>query len=735
MSVELGHLTLWLAVGLALLLARDGLAAGHDAAAAARSRVLARRLAALVATGYLLLTLAFARADFSVAYVAQHAHSTLPLAYRLAAVWGGHEGSLLLWITLLAGWAALLTGAGRCGTPRLQARVLGTLGAMTALLLLFLLLTSNPFRRLMPAPDEGQDLNPLLQDPGMVLHPPLLYLGYVGLVVAFAFAIAALLDEDLQGDPARTRQAWGRWARAARPWTLLAWSALTLGIALGSWWAYHELGWGGWWFWDPVENASLMPWLAATALLHTLAVVDQRGALRAWALLLAIACCALALLGTFLVRSGVVSSVHAFATDPARGLWLLGLMVLVVGSALALYGTRAARLGLGARFALCSRETGILLNNVVLLAAGAAVLLGTLYPMVLDALGGPRISVGAPYFETAVVPLLLPAVLLAAPGAGLRWGHHAPADLLRALRLPLLLAAVAALAQALWLGHLRWAALPGLLLAWWVAAGTLLDALARLRPLPGQRRWRTLPRPVVAMLTAHLGLAVFVLGVSQAATGLHERDLLLSVGDRVPFGGLTLRLSGLQQTPRENHEALRASVQLWQGDRLVATLQPEKRRYASSEMPMTEAAIQRRWDGDLYLALGERVEGPDGRPAWVLRAALKPWVSAIWTGCLLMAAGGLIGARARRLHRAPAAAAQEAQDARATLATVGDTHGDPTGGSNNSSTGDSIGSTGSSSGRRSGSSSDGRSGGETADDSRPGQPSAARPMNRSGLAT
>ncbi|MFM2404352.1 MAG: cytochrome c-type biosis protein CcmF [Pseudomonadota bacterium] len=672
MSVELGHLTLWLAVGLALLLARDGLAAGHDAAAAARSRVLARRLAALVATGYLLLTLAFARADFSVAYVAQHAHSTLPLAYRLAAVWGGHEGSLLLWITLLAGWAALLTGAGRCGTPRLQARVLGTLGAMTALLLLFLLLTSNPFRRLMPAPDEGQDLNPLLQDPGMVLHPPLLYLGYVGLVVAFAFAIAALLDEDLQGDPARTRQAWGRWARAARPWTLLAWSALTLGIALGSWWAYHELGWGGWW---------------------------------------------------------------AFATDPARGLWLLGLMVLVVGSALALYGTRAARLGLGARFALCSRETGILLNNVVLLAAGAAVLLGTLYPMVLDALGGPRISVGAPYFETAVVPLLLPAVLLAAPGAGLRWGHHAPADLLRALRLPLLLAAVAALAQALWLGHLRWAALPGLLLAWWVAAGTLLDALARLRPLPGQRRWRTLPRPVVAMLTAHLGLAVFVLGVSQAATGLHERDLLLSVGDRVPFGGLTLRLSGLQQTPRENHEALRASVQLWQGDRLVATLQPEKRRYASSEMPMTEAAIQRRWDGDLYLALGERVEGPDGRPAWVLRAALKPWVSAIWTGCLLMAAGGLIGARARRLHRAPAAAAQEAQDARATLATVGDTHGDPTGGSNNSSTGDSIGSTGSSSGRRSGSSSDGRSGGETADDSRPGQPSAARPMNRSGLAT
>jgi cytochrome c-type biogenesis protein CcmF len=680
MTVELGHLALWLALATATLLAvlplwgerhgrREWLALADP---------LTGLTAALVAASYAALTAAFVAPDFSVAYVAQHANSELPLAYRVAAVWGGHEGSLLLWVLLLVGWALALRHHGRRHLPpRLLARSLAVLGALTAALLGFLLTTSNPFERVLPALPEGRDLNPLLQDPGMVLHPPMLYMGYVGFAVVYALAMAALLAPPAAagyhaataGDHAAEAGFSPAFARQLRPWATAAWACLTLGIALGSWWAYYELGWGGWWFWDPVENASFMPWLAGTALLHSLAVVDKRGAFRAWAVGLAILAFSLSLLGTFLVRSGVLSSVHAFATDPRRGLYILLLLVAVVGASVAVYAARAHRLGLGARFHWRSRETSLLANNLLLMAACGAVLLGTLYPLALDALSGQKISVGPPYFEAVFVPLMAPLLLLLGVGPLLRWRQDEPRAIARALRWPLLLAPLGTLAHAWAQGAWPfvttapgggWAAMAGLLAAWWVGITVVADLAGRVAPRQGEglagswQRLRSLPRSVVAMALAHGGVAVFIVGVTSVSSWQVEQDLVLAPGGQAQVAGWQVQLQSLRQIEGPNYQAVRATVVLLQGGRSVATLQPEKRLYRSSEMPMTEAGIAPGLLRDLYVSLAEPVQDPASPPgAWLLRVAVKPAVNWIWGGCVLMALGGLLAASDRRYRRAP----------------------------------------------------------------------------------
>ena len=646
MIPELGHLALWLALGLGLALATLPQLGANQGRAEwiALARPLNRLLGLCMLAAYLALTWAFIAHDFSVQYVAQHSNTELPLAYRVAAVWGGHEGSLLLWVTLLAGWMAAVGRFSRHLDDALVARVLAVMGLLVCGFLLFMLLTSNPFDRLLPSPPEGRDLNPLLQDPGMVLHPPMLYMGYVGFAVAFAFALAALLGGELQA-PSTV------WARWARPWTVAAWIFLTLGIALGSWWAYYELGWGGWWFWDPVENASFMPWLAGTALIHSLAVTEKRGAFKAWTVLLAIVAFSLSLLGTFLVRSGVLSSVHAFATDPKRGLFILAFLVLVVGGSLTLFAARASKVGLGARFALVSRETTLLANNVMLLAACGAVLLGTLYPLALDALTGNKISVGPPYFDAVFVPLMAPVIFLMGVGPLARWKQTELPELGRRLRVAAGLAVAMAGLHAWGSGTHSLPALLGLLLAWWVLASVAADGIERLWPRDGQslaKRARALPRSVAAMQLAHAGVGVFIIGVTLVNSLQVERDVKLAVGGSVAVAGYRFTLQDLQRVEGPNYSAVRGRVAVQQGDRLVTQLEPEKRLYRASDMPMTEAAIDAGLLRDLYVSLGEPV---DEGQAWIVRVYVKPYIDWIWGGCLLMALGGLLAASDRRYRR------------------------------------------------------------------------------------
>lgn len=638
MIPELGHFALVLALCLALVQAIVPLAGAHRrvpewmavAAPAARAQAL------FVVIAFGCLTWAFAANDFSVRYVATNSNSQLPLYYRLFALWGAHEGSLLLWSLILAAWTVAVTYFSRALTAAFAARVIAVMGLVSVGFLLFMLGTSNPFERLLPAAAEGHDLNPLLQDPAFIVHPPMLYMGYVGMAVPFAFAVAALLE-------GRVDAAWTRWTR---PWTTLAWVFLTLGIALGSWWAYYELGWGGWWFWDPVENASFMPWLVATALIHSLAVTEQRGAFKAWTVLLAIFAFALSLLGTFLVRSGVLVSVHAFATDPARGVFILAFLVLVAGGALALYAWRAAAVAGGGGFGLLSRETLLLTNNVLLVVACATVLLGTLYPLALDALGLGKISVGPPYFESVFVPLMLPLVVLLGVGPLTRWKREAAPRLLRRLRVPL---AVSALAGALALALLAPAravlAVAALALAAWVFAATVAGLIARLRGGGGLgARVRRLPRAFVGMSLAHLGVGVFIVGATMVGTFGLEDDVRLAPGAAHALGGYAFRFDGVRTVAGPNYRAERGEVAVFRGERRVATLAPEKRFYHSQSQPMTEAGIDAGLTRDLYVALGEPLGGGD----WALRVYVKPFVRWIWAGALLMAAGGLLAASDRR---------------------------------------------------------------------------------------
>jgi cytochrome c-type biogenesis protein CcmF len=629
MIPELGHFALILALPVALILGILPLIGAQrgNAAWIALARPAAQVQFLLVAFSFGCLTWAFYANDFSVVYVAQHSNSLLPTMYRIAGVWGGHEGSLLLWVMMLVGWTVAVAQASRSLPDTMVARVLAVLGLVAVGFLAFILFTSNPFERLLPGAEDGRDLNPLLQDPGLVFHPPMLYMGYVGFSVAFAFAIAALISGRLDA-------AWARWSR---PWTTAAWIFLTLGIALGSWWAYYELGWGGWWFWDPVENASFMPWLVGTALIHSLAVTEKRGSFKNWTVLLAIAAFSLSLLGTFLVRSGVLTSVHAFATDPKRGVFILFFLAAVVGSSLTLFAWRAPKVSLGGAFALVSRETLLLLNNVLLVVACGSVLLGTLYPLLLDALNMGKISVGPPYFNAVFVPIMVPLLFLMAAGPIARWKHADVRDIARQLALAFAVAVIGGALLPFAMGPWSPLVAMGLMLALWIVAGAALQIRDRLKT-------GAPPRAYWGMQIAHLGIAVFVVGVTLVGGYQVEKDVRMEPGDTVTIDRYTFRFLGVKEVPGPNYKAMRGDVELIVGGKVDKMMRPEKRNYFTSQMPMTEAAIDTGFTRDVYVSLGEPLEGQ----AWAIRVYYKPFVDWIWGGCLLMALGGLVAASDRR---------------------------------------------------------------------------------------
>ena len=645
MIPELGHFALILALLLAAAQALFGFAGAARGApdwmAAARSAAAGQF--AFAAFAFAALAWSFAQNDFSVLNVASNSNSRLPLHYRLAATWGSHEGSLLLWALMMAGWTAAVALLGRRLPETLRARALGVMGLVSVGFLLFMLATSNPFERLLPPAADGRDLNPLLQDPGMVFHPPMLYMGYVGFSVAFALAVGALLEGRLDA-------AWARWSR---PWTTAAWMFLTLGVMLGSWWAYSELGWGGWWFWDPVENASFMPWLVGTALMHSLAVTDKRGVFRSWTVLLAIGAFSLSLLGTFLVRSGVLVSVHAFATDPARGVFVLVFLALVVGGSLTLYAWRAPQLARGAAFGLLSRESMLLANNVALAAAAGTVLLGTLYPLAIDALGLGKLSVGPPYFNSVFVPLMAPAVFLIGVGPLVRWREASLAELARRLRYAFATGVALALVLPFFAGSWQPLVSLGLLLASWIACSIAVTLWNN--PLRQ-------PRSHYAMHLAHLGVAVFVAGVTLLAAYDAVTDVKLGKGEAAEVGGYAFRFEEVRKARGPNYEAQVGRVVVTRDGRNVAVLHPERRRYDAGGQTMTEAAIDAGWTRDLYATLGEPLAGG----AWTLRLQVKPFIRWIWGGWLLMALGGLLALSDRRYRplkraRAPATAIPAAE--------------------------------------------------------------------------
>ena len=646
MIPELGHFALIIALCIALTQAILPLTG------AARGNVLWMNVArpaaqgqfVFVAMAFACLAYSFVANDFSVVNVATNSNSSLPWFYRLAATWGSHEGSLLLWVLMLTVWMLAVSVFSRHLPLEMVSRILGVMALISIGFLLFMLFTSNPFQRLLPAAPDGNDLNPLLQDPGMVIHPPMLYMGYVGFSVAFSFAIAALLGGKLDAT----------WARWSRPWTTMAWVFLTIGIALGSGWAYYELGWGGWWFWDPVENASFMPWLVGTALMHSLAVTEKRGGFRVWTVLLAIIAFSLSLLGTFLVRSGVLTSVHAFATDPARGIFILFFLVIVIGGSLVLFAWRAPRVGLGGSFELISRESVLLANNVLLLVAAASVLLGTLYPLFLDALGLGKISVGSPYFEAVFVPLMTPALFLMGVGPLARWKQAQLPELAARLKWAFVIALVTALLLPFTLG--KWTPMIafGLLLSLWVAiAGfvNLKQRVALLRASSGRSvgsQLTAIPRGYYGMLLAHLGVAVFITGVTLVKGYEVEKDVRMQQGDTVEVGGYTFRLDGLSEVAGPNYDATRGAISVSKGGKQMGTMYPEKRFYRVQQMPMTEAAIDTGLTRDLYVSLGEPVDGG----AWVVRIYHKPFVDWIWGGAFLMALGGILAISDKRYRRA-----------------------------------------------------------------------------------
>ena len=644
MIPEIGHFSLWLALGIALVMGAVPLAGAQSGRAdwMALARPLAYALFFCVALAFGCLVSAFVNHDFSVAYVVSNSNTALPLQYRIAGVWGGHEGSLLLWVQMLSLWTVAVALFSRHLPQAVAARILAVMGLVAVGFLLFMLLTSNPFDRLFPAALEGRDLNPLLQDPGMVIHPPMLYMGYVGFSVAFAFAIAALIGGNLDA----------HWARWTRPWTTVAWIFLTIGIALGSSWAYYELGWGGWWFWDPVENASLMPWLLGTALIHSLAVTEKRNSFKSWTVLLAILAFSFSLLGTFLVRSGVLSSVHAFATDPTRGQFILAFLAVVIGGSFSLYAWRAPDVGIGKRFGLWSKESSLLANNVLLLVAALAVMLGTLYPLVLDALGLGKISVGPPYFDAVFMWLMAPAVFLMGIGPLARWKDAQ----LPALALRLRWAAGVALLAALltgWLaGEVRPVSTAGLVMAFWIMGSVATDLWGRMHPqgidwAHAGARLRQVPRALAGMMVAHLGIAVFCIGIVMVKTYEVESDVKMAVGDTTTVRGYTFRFDGIKELQGPNYVAAQGQMQVSKDGRHVAELRPEKRIYRVQQNPMTEAAIDAGLTRDLYVSMGEAVDGG----AWIVRVYVKPFIDWIWGGCLLMALGGLLAVSDRRYRR------------------------------------------------------------------------------------
>ena len=643
MIPEIGHFSLILALFVALAMGVISVTGGQQGRGdwMALARPGAQALWLLTALSFGCLTYAFYTNDFSVMYVAQHSNSKLPDIYRIAGVWGGHEGSLLLWLMMLSSWMLAVSLFSSQLPDAMVSRVLGILGLVAVGFLLFMLITSNPFVRLSDIPADGRDLNPLLQDPGLVFHPPMLYMGYVGMAVPFAFAIAALLNGRLDA-------AWARWSR---PWATAAWIFLTLGIALGSWWAYYELGWGGWWFWDPVENASFLPWLVGTALIHSLAVTEKRGLFRNWTIILAITAFSMSLLGTFLVRSGVLTSVHAFATDPKRGVFILLFLTVVVGGSLTLFAMRASKVRSGGAFALVSREAFLLTNNVLLATAAASVLLGTLYPLIVDALNLGKLSVGPPYFNAVFAPLMVPVLFFMVVGSWSRWKSDSASEIAKKLRPVAIVSVLLGCTAPLLAG--AWSALAalGLTLAFWIV---LASAVQIYRQLKDTARWASTPLSFWGMHVAHIGIAVCVVGITMVKGYETEKDVRMVIGDTVSVGGYTFRLTGIRAEPGPNYKADVGDVELSRSGQVLRTLHPEKRTYFSSTMPMTEAAIDTSALRDVYVSLGERLEG-NGPAAWAMRVYHKPFVTWIWGGCLLMALGGGMAALDRRYRKKVAA--------------------------------------------------------------------------------
>ncbi len=642
MIAEIGHFCLIIAFFMALiqsLLPIFGAYRRIDGwIAVARPSAYAQLL--FIFLSYCCLTYTFLVHDFSVAYVANNSNTALPIIYLISGVWGAHEGSLLLWALTLAIWTGLVAYFSKSIPETTIARVLGVLGLVSIGFILFLLLTSNPFERIFPAPLEGRDLNPLLQDPGLAIHPPMLYMGYVGFSVAFAFSIAALLEGRLDSS----------WARWSRPWTNLAWMFLTIGIALGSWWAYYELGWGGWWFWDPVENASFMPWLVGTALIHSLAASEKRGVFKTWTVLLAIFSFSLSLLGTFLVRSGVLTSVHAFATDPSRGLFILIFLAIVVGGSLLLYAIRDAQVKSSATFELISREAALLLNNILLVVTAATILLGTLYPLAIDALGMGKISVDPPYFNAVFIPLMAPLALVVGIGMLIRWKKDDLNALLGQLKWFIISCLLIGFATPLLMPFYSWAAAIGVTLALWTMVTVLLAFKQRIGVKGmSMQRLKGIPAGFYGMTIAHLGIAVFIIGITFTSIYSIEKDIRMQPGDELDMSGYIFKFHGVSVTEGPNYSAQQGDLTVTYQNKEVARLNPQKRVYRVQKMPMTEAAIDAGLFRDLFVAIGESL---DNEGAWSLRVYYKSFIRWIWLGALFMGIGGAIAASDKRYRKA-----------------------------------------------------------------------------------
>ena len=641
MIAEIGHIALIMALTVALVQATVPMlgASRGDARLMSVGDTAAVAQWLFVGVAFLSLMNAYVSSDFSVANVANNSHSAKPLMYKIAGVWGNHEGSLVLWVLILSTFGSAVVIFGRNLPPTLRSRVLSVQALISVGFLSFSLFTSNPFERLSPAPLDGSGLNPLLQDPGLAFHPPFLYLGYVGFSIAFAFAIAALIE-------GRVDAAWARWVR---PWTLIAWSFLTIGIALGSWWAYYELGWGGWWFWDPVENASFMPWLAGTALLHSSIVCEKRDALKAWTILLAIITFSLSLLGTFLVRSGILTSVHSFASDPARGAFILGFLVIVVGGSLALFAVRAPKLRSGGLFAPISREGGLVINNLLFSAAAATVLLGTLYPLFIDALGAGKVSVGPPYFNTVFIPLMTPLVVLAGIAPMLTWKRSDLAGILVRMKV---VGGVAAFVL-FWFIYQQWEDAVfgafGMALSAWLAASVVIDWALRVRLFQDSivgsfQRAIRIPRSTYGMIFAHFGVAVLVAGITASSAWRTEAIQVMKAGDSVSVAGFDYLFHGVTSAEGPNYSVDQGHFTVTQGSDLVAEMWPENRFYPVQQQPTTEAAIHTTWVADLYAVVGDS----DGQGGWSTRIYYNPLVPWIWLGALIMAFGGAVSLSDRR---------------------------------------------------------------------------------------
>ena len=634
MIPEIGHFALILALSLAVCQGVLPLLGAHrnDAAMMAVGRTAALGQLIFVAFSFACLTWAFVQSDFSVAYVANHSQLALPTMYKISAVWAAHEGSLLLWVLILALWTVAVSRFSGELPDSFSARVIGVLGLLSTGFLLFTILTSNPFLRLSPVPMDGADLNPLLQDPGLAIHPPILYAGYVGFSVAFAFAIAAMISGNLD-------QKWAKWTR---PWTTAAWMFLTVGIALGSWWAYYELGWGGWWFWDPVENASFMPWLVGTALIHSLAVTEKRGLFKSWTLLLAIAAFSLSLLGTFLVRSGILVSVHAFATDPTRGFFILTFLMIVIFGALALYAWRAPSLDSDAGFKPFSRETFLMLNNVLLVIAAGIVFLGTMAPLVVEVLEIGKISVGPPWFEIAFAIPMVPLVLLMGLGMHTAWRSQAAIPLANTLKIPAMIALVLGLAiPGFMYGRFGLMVSVGSLAAVWILVASLVQPIRSWRRAPGTP---AITRSALGMCVAHFGIGLFTLGVTLVSAFSIEEDVAVRAGQTVEVAGYSFEMREIRDVQGPNYAAIEGVVEIREGADFVGELRPQKRQYLVQKSWMTEAGILALWNQDLFVALGDQL----GSDTWSVRIQYKPMIRFIWLGALVMALGGLISISDRR---------------------------------------------------------------------------------------